>query len=334
MGFFYDSISISALITFIAFIIVYVGYNWLANRSLKWGIFSFVILPIIMAVTIWINTVPGSQVDTWFSKAKIFSCTAGVLIFMALRYSKKIQSIKLYYCLPAIILALNIWEAVSREWEIRNWAPGIHDNMFYMGGTWNELNALAGLINLLTITGWVGIRISTNKSKDMVWPDMTWWWVLAYDAWNFTYAYNALTDRSFYVLPVLLAANIYVWIFKEGSWLQQRAQTLAISNYILFTIPTMFVTGFTFMNWLPGDTVVNGAHEAAPMWTLSIISLIINLAVLAYEVYVVIKFKKNPLKGEELYTHTKYHKKVTLAENNLVVLENEVTNNSKAKTNT
>jgi hypothetical protein len=36
-----------------------------------------------------------------------------------------------------------------------------------------------------------------------------WFWIIAYDFWNFAYFYNAVTDRDFYAgLGLLLSAEI------------------------------------------------------------------------------------------------------------------------------
>ncbi len=54
-----------------------------------------------------------------------------------------------------------------------------------MGGPWNYMNAVAGILNIIAITGWFGIVIrketKKDKSKDMLWPDMLWFWIIAYD---------------------------------------------------------------------------------------------------------------------------------------------------------
>ena len=39
------------------------------------------------------------------------------------------------------------------------------------------------------MSGWWGIYSSKNKRQDMLWPDMTCWFILAYDVWNFEYTY-------------------------------------------------------------------------------------------------------------------------------------------------
>ena len=48
------------------------------------------------------------------------------------------------------------------------------------------------------MTGWWGIYSSKDK-KDMLWPDMIWVYVLAYDIWNFQYTYLNLPTHSWYL---------------------------------------------------------------------------------------------------------------------------------------
>lgn len=43
------------------------------------------------------------------------------------------------------------------------------------------MNGIAGILNILLICGWTGIYISKEKSKDMMWPDMDWIYILGYD---------------------------------------------------------------------------------------------------------------------------------------------------------
>jgi hypothetical protein len=42
------------------------------------------------------------------------------------------------------------------------------DDMTYIGGPWNILNAIAGILSILTISGWYGIVVSKDKKMDMV----------------------------------------------------------------------------------------------------------------------------------------------------------------------
>ena len=45
------------------------------------------------------------------------------------------------------------------------------EGVWLYGGWWNVLNGVAGLLNILCMTGWWGIY-SSKKKDDMLWPDM------------------------------------------------------------------------------------------------------------------------------------------------------------------
>ncbi|MCP4179976.1 MAG: ankyrin repeat domain-containing protein, partial [bacterium] len=56
--------------------------------------------------------------------------------------------------------------------------------------------------------------------KDMIWPDMIWPWIIAYDLWNFAYTYNCIADHSFYCgLALLFSCTIPAFFIKKGAWL-------------------------------------------------------------------------------------------------------------------
>ena len=72
----------------------------------------------------------------------------------------------------------------------------------------------------------------------MIWPDMIWAWIIAYDLWNFAYTYNCISDHSAYAgLALLLACTIPTFFIKKGAWLQHRAQTLALWIMFVMTVP-------------------------------------------------------------------------------------------------
>ena len=64
--------------------------------------------------------------------------------------------------------------------------------------------------------GWWGIYSSKDK-KDMLWPDMIWVYVLAYDIWNFQYTYLNLPTHSWYCgLALLLAPTFAAALWNKG----------------------------------------------------------------------------------------------------------------------
>jgi len=96
---------------------------------------------------------------------------------------------KIALCFPPLILAINILEAVARDIEVGSTFWMINSGaiegeiMGVFGGPWNYMNAIAGILNIITITGWFGIVIrkmsDKDKSRDMLWPDMLWLYVCA-----------------------------------------------------------------------------------------------------------------------------------------------------------
>lgn len=259
-----------------------------AARANKWvALALFVGVPIILTFFVWPTTAgSGSSTGTWFHWVKVYSALAGCLGFMALRFIPKLQKNKWFLVFPPAILAINIMEAVIRDFQV----AGMHgeiDGVFMNGGAWNVMNGIAGIINIITITGWFGIIISKDKQKDMIWPDQIWPWIIAYDLWNFAYVYNCVGDHSFYAgAALLISCTLAAFFIKKGSWLQARAQTLAFWMMFTMSVPA-FVTDSPFS--------VQSSHSSAALMTVSALALLANVGVLLFHLYRVMKLKKRPL---------------------------------------
>ncbi|MBI4927326.1 MAG: hypothetical protein HY835_06145, partial [Anaerolineae bacterium] len=133
--------------------------NELARLNKWFSLAIFLVLPAVLTFTVWPRTAaPGSSVGTWFHWAKVYSALAGCLGFLAIRNIKGWGTNKYALLFPPFILALNILEAVVREFQIVG-VNGIVDGVTIIGGPWNIMNGIAGLINIITITGWMGIFI-------------------------------------------------------------------------------------------------------------------------------------------------------------------------------
>lgn len=278
-------------------------FNEIGRYNKYTGIALFIVLPIILSVFVWPHTSgssSGQSTANWFSWAKTYSALAGCIIFMGLRFSKKIQKKKWYYLLPVGILALNILEAVIREFEVAGMNEVVN-GMTYIGGSWNIMNGIAGILSILTICGWYGIIVSTDKQKDMIWPDMMWFWIIAYDLWNFAYLYNCVTDRALYGgLALLLSCTIPAFFFKKGAWLQHRAQTLALWMMLVMIVPEFFTAG---------KYAVASTHNTTAYMIVSVIALAANVAVAVYQIYTIRKYKRNPLK-DEIYPELNSYKQI------------------------
>lgn len=300
MGLFFEGMTVGSFLALLLFIAVWVGINEIARRSKVSSIVIFCIVPVLLAVLVY-NGVLGSPTGkTWFGWVKVVSALIGVYGFLLIRFTKLGEG-KFAYIFPGTILSLNIAEAVYREFEVfATYQTMTVDpsGVYILGGWWNILNAVAGILTIVTLTGFVGIKVSNDKSKDMIWPDMTWLYIWGYTLWNFAYVYNCISTRSMYAgLGILTAALIAEHFFKKGAWLQHRAQILTV--YAMFSLTVDYQSSPLFQI-VPVNQPV--------MWqTISIISLAFNLGVFAIMIFTIIKKKKNPL-TEEIYGHTGYYK--------------------------
>ena len=288
-----------------AWLVILIGlmvFNEITRWNKYTGLMFFVALPLVMTIFVWPKTSGmdvGAQTSNWFAWVKLYSALLGCYIGMGMRFSKKMQATKWCYTLVPAILALNILEAVVREVQVMG-MQGVIDDMFYMGGPWNAMNAAAGVINMLTICGWFGVVISKDKHNSFVWPDMMWFWIVAYDLWNFAYVYNCLTDRAFYSAALLISCTIPAFTIKKGAWAQHRVHTLALYMMLMMTIPNFFVEG---------KYAVASTHSPAAYYVVSILALAFNLGVAVYQIRTIVKGRKNPLK-DDLYTEHKSYQAI------------------------
>lgn len=297
--------------------------NEVSRRYKVMGIVCFVVLPAVLSV-LWFTVLSDTTYTDWFHLAKVYSSTAGCIGFWCIRHlhgtNKKtgkewrLSENKIALCFPPLILAINIGEAVARDLEVgMNYVGGgmlVDDAQYVIGGPWNYMNAIAGILNIITITGWFGIKIrkatAKDKSRDMIWPDMLWFWIIAYDLWNFAYTYNCLPGHSWYCgFALLLAPTLCAFTLGKGAWLQHRAQTLALWCMFAQTFPAFQDTGMFS---------VSSTYNTTIYFIVSFLALSANIAVLVYMIYKVTKTKRNPYKAE-LYTDiAKYKEVAALAE--------------------
>jgi hypothetical protein len=304
--FLFESIPLYSVLMFLVVIGGLMFVNEITRRS-KWlSIVIYLVLPIVMTFTVWVKTAgPGTPVGYWFPWVKTYSALAGVLGFMALRFIKGYDSKKLMLMFPPIILAVNILEAVFRDFQCFSY-NGIVQGVFIHGGGWNIVNGIAGILNIVTISGWLGIFVGKDKNKDMLWPDQLWFWIIAYDLWNFAYVYNCIPDHSFYSgAALLISCTIPAFFIKKGAWLQHRAQTLALWAMFSLTLPAFADTSMF---------AVKSSHNEVALWVVSGLALAANVAVFIYHFGRIIKNKRNPLK-DEIYTDLKGYKQI-VSENN------------------
>lgn len=281
----------------------------------------FAVAPVVLTV-LWFTVLSDTAYTDWFHIAKVYSSLAAAIGFFLIRHLKgkdkntgeitwRLSEKKFAYIFPPLILAINILEACVRDFEIGTTffntfsGPIEGEVVGVMGGAWNYMNGIAGLLNIIAITGFFGIviRKKTKKdtSEDMLWPDMLWFWIIAYDLWNFTYTYNAIPTHSFYAgLAMLLAPTLCAFTVGKGAWLQHRAQTLAIWCMFAQTFTTFQDQG-TFM--------VQSTYNTTIYFIFGLVSLLANLGVVIFMGYRVYKTKRNPY-TKELYTDLKQYKEI------------------------
>ncbi len=310
MGILYQQTSLLGWAIVAMVILSLIAFNEF-GRTTKWGgILLFFVVPALLTFLVWPKTAaPGNEygTGTWFNWFKTYSALAGCLGFMAIRFIPGTAKKKWLLWFPPVILAVNILEAVIRDFQAFSFgafAGAKIENLWMMSGPWNIMNGIAGLLNILLICGWAGIFISKDSSKDMIWPDCIWIYVITYDLWNFAYTYNCIADHSFYCgFALLIASTICTFYIKKGAWLQHRAQTLALWIMFVMTVPSF------------ADRIapVPTTHNPTAFFVVSLVSLLANLAAVVYQFYLIRKNKLNPFK-DEIYKHTKEYQTV-IAEN-------------------
>ena len=300
----------NAMFQWLGWIMVFVGLiaaNEIARRSKVGGIVCFLGVPAVLTVyfiSIYVCAGMGMEwalnnptylhMGSWFHYAKLYAATAGCIGFMMLKYGwGSLGRSEAFKVFPFAIVAINILIAVVSDFESAVRAFGTtwvsSEGVVLMGGWHNVLNGIAGLINIFCMTGWWGIYRS-KKGDDMLWPDMTWVYILAYDLWNFCYTYNCLPTHAWYCgLALLLAPTVANFFWNKGGWIQNRANTLAIWCMFAQVFP-MFQDYSVFSV----DSVNNPSINLA----VSIAALAVNIGAFGYIMYRAKKLGVNPYKHE------------------------------------
>ena len=276
-------------------------------------------------ITIYVAAAQGAEwalnnptyvyMNSWFHYAKLYAASAGCIGFMWLKYKTGLGKKDWFKVFPFVIVAINILIAVASDFESaikgsaalaetgsRWWLSS--EGVWLYGGWWNVANGLAGIVNILCMTGWWGIY-SSKKKDDMLWPDMTWVYILAYDIWNFEYTYLNLPTHSWYCGFALLLAPTFAALFwNKGGWIQNRANTLAtwcmfaqvfplFQDHSRFSvIPSLYADGF--MDAAVHPTLVDPRAGGI----VAVLSIHVNVAAFAYIMKRAKAQHKNPYKNE------------------------------------
>ncbi len=305
----------------------------------KWGgigIFGVVLLGLsIYFIAIAIGAKNGAEwalkndtyvhMNSWFHYAKLYAAATGCIGFMVIKYKwGKLGKAKWFKCFPFVIVAINILIAVASDFESAIRAGSLSGGWWYSsegvwlyGGWWNVLNGLAGIINIFCMTGWWSIYTSSDE-KDMLWPDMIWVYILAYDVWNFEYTYLNLPTHAWYCgLALLLAPTFANALWNKGGWIQNRANTLAIwcmfaqvfplfqDNSRFSVVPVLYKEETIQAATAAGVTpVIGNVHMQG---VIAVLALIINAVALGFIIKKSVASKKNPYKYD-VFTDTPDYK--------------------------
>ena len=311
----------NAVFQWIGLVVVFVALILmaeLARRSKAGGIFCFMVLP--AAVTVYlivINVAAGmgaewalnnatyTDMNSWFHYAKMYAACAGCIGFLIIKYQwGYLGKAHWFKCFPFVIVAINILIAVFSDFEsaINAWNTTwvSSEGVVLYGGLHNVLNGIAGILSIFCMTGWFYIYTSKDQ-HDMLWPDMTWVYIISYDIWNFAYTYNCLPTHSWYCgIALLLAPTVASMIWCKGSWIQNRAATLAIWCMFAQVCP-MFVNDSVF--------AVESVNNPTVNLVVSSLALAANAAALIYIIYRCKKYKIGNPYTHEVFVGTRDYEK-------------------------
>ena len=268
----------------LGWVLVFAGLiimNEVGRRTKMGGMILFVIIPCILTVYFILahvglfggaNNPTVAYMDGWFHYFKLYAADIGCVGFMMIKYKWGIGKEKWFAWFPWFIVAANILIAMVSDLESALAAYQISGNfagawwasnegVFIYGGWWNIVNALAGLINIFCMTGCVNLYTSADKNKsDMLWPDMTIAFIIAYDIWNFQYTYANLPTHTWYCgFALLLAPTFANALWNKGAWIQNRANTLAIWCMFAQVVPTFQISkAFSVMPSIYGGAAEKG----------------------------------------------------------------------------
>lgn len=215
---------------FLGIILLILNHILRKNKIIAFAIFAF--LPIILT-PLWISIFSGG-VFVWL---KIYSLIIGALWILLLRFTKLRKKRWAFWVMWGLLI-INILEATITD------SLTIH--------LANYLNVLAGLLLILTLDPLTKICIKKKEFNDLLWPSLSFKWIIGYSIWNITFVYLNFPETTFRHV-VLLAIPLIIAYYFKGAWIQTRAFTLAIYFMFAFSFPS-FLSGFNTPN-ISGDII-------------------------------------------------------------------------------
>lgn len=230
---------------------------------------------------------------------------AGLVLANEFARRSKMGGIICFLVIPAILtvyfIAIYVCAAQGMEWALNNPTYVHMTSWFHYAKLYA---ATAGCIGFMMLKYKWGIYSSKDK-KDMLWPDMTWCFIIAYDLWNFEYTYNNLTTHTWYCgLALLLAPTFANALWNKGGWIQNRANTLALwcmfaQVFPLFQDASRFsVIPVLYADGIMDSAVRPTAANPTMQGVVAIIALAANVLCLAFIIKRAKEQKKNPYKNE------------------------------------
>ena len=297
----YNLVNIIGLIVLVAVLIL---LNEITRKSKVMSLIFYGVVPVVLLTCIALGVVGSPSSKTWFGTVKTISALAGVWGFLLIRHTKVVHT-KFATIFPVAILGINIAEAIYRDIEVFMTYKTLtvdEAGLQMLGGYWNLFNAAAGVLLLITMTGFVGIRVANTKSRDMVWPDQLWFWIVAYDLWNAAYCYNCISTRSMYAgIALLLSCTIAEAVLQRGIWLQLRAQTLALFGMFSLGVDYIAMPAFS----------IEATYNPAAWGALSIAAFVYNLVVFLWMLRTMKRTHRKPYRGELYVDSVGYQKNLT-----------------------
>ena len=237
--------------------------NEFARRTKFGGLMMFGIIPLALTVYFIVIAVCAGQgvewavnnqthlyMNGWFHYAKLYAALAGCIGFMMIKYEWGIGKKQWFRAFPFVIVAINILIAVASDFEsaINGWYSWwlSSEDVWLYGGWHNVMNGIAGILNILCMTGWWKVYSSKDK-KDMIWPDMIWVYIVVYDIWNFAYTYNCLPTHSWFCgVALLLAPTIAALIWNKGGW---NYEPCKYTGNLVYVCPDFSTVSGDYCRW-------------------------------------------------------------------------------------
>jgi hypothetical protein len=228
----HDTLSIVHLMLVL---VVLMSLNEVFRRYKFTALAFFGLVPLLIPVAIYFGLIE-TNIGAWFRWVKLYSVVFACVWFIGIRFTT-LGKFAFAKFIVAAFLAVNIAEAVMQDYSL-GYLP-------------NVLNAIAGILSIVTLSQWRGISVDDSEHKDMVWPAMTLFWIIAYDVWNFVFVYLNFPGHAAFHLMVLLSCTLPV-LPKRTVWLQARA----------FTLGTWMMYLFFFQPFVDSVTVALPRNEA------------------------------------------------------------------------